>query len=316
MEQTPLDYENKNSSYAGKLIAGMLVSNVIGLALIGISKYIMSRNPGTEGVLTGSNFVLTPLLMGFICGWFWRHPGLRAWRTIPWTVLNTFIAIGLSFIFLGEGVFCLVIVSPLILGFMIAGVFIGKAILNRKNTKLSASILGLIALFFIHDNLISGHNFEKEVSDTLVINASPEKIWPHVVAYDPIETEPDFWMFKMGMPKPMQTTVDCYGQGCGRKCIFNDSIIFDEKMTVFQPGKDLTFEVTRQPRDPEILGHIDITKGQFILIDNGNGTTTLVGNSWYKLYVFPVWYYDLWAESITRNVHIRVMKQVKKLSEG
>lgn len=316
MEQAPLDFEKRNSSYASRLLAGMIISNVTGLALIGLSKLIMKASPGAEGILTGSNFVLTPMIMGFICGWFWRHPRLKAWRTIPWTVLNTFIAIGASYIFLEEGMFCLIIVSPLILGFMIAGVFIGKAILNRRNNKLSISVIGLAALFFVHDNLVSDHHFEKMVSDTLVINASPDKVWPHIVAYDPIETEPEFWMFRMGMPKPMQSTVDCYAQGCGRKCIFNDSIIFDEKMTVYEPAKNLTFEVTRQPRDPEILGHIDITRGQFILIDNGNGTTTLVGNSWYKLYVFPVWYYDLWAESITRNVHLRVMKQARKLAES
>lgn len=63
------------------------------------------------------------------------------------------------------------------------------------------------------------------------------------------------------------------------------------------------------------MGHIDILKGQFLLKDNGDGTTTLTGNSWYRLYVFPVWYFDIWAESITRNVHLRVMDHIKQLSE-
>lgn len=64
------------------------------------------------------------------------------------------------------------------------------------------------------------------------------------------------------------------------------------------------------------MGHIDILRGQFILKDNGDGTTTLIGNSWYKLYVFPVWYYDIWEKSITRNVHWRVMEHIKQLSEA
>ena len=83
----------------------------------------------------------------------------------------------------------------------------------------------------------------------------------------------------------------------------------------YEPGKDLTFDIVHQPRDPEIMGHVDILRGQFLLKDNGNGTTTVTGNSWYKLYVFPTWYYDLWAESIVRNVHIRVMEHIKELSE-
>lgn len=63
------------------------------------------------------------------------------------------------------------------------------------------------------------------------------------------------------------------------------------------------------------MGHTDILRGQFLLKDNGNGTTTLIGSSWYRLYVFPVWYYDIWAESITRNVPLRLMEQIKYLSE-
>ena len=117
------------------------------------------------------------------------------------------------------------------------------------------------------------------------------------------------------MPSPRATTVTGYYQGAGRKCIFSNGYIFDEKIVTYQENKDLTFDITGQPRDPEIMGHIDILRGQFLLKDNGNGTTTLTGNSWYRLYVFPTWYYDIWARSITRNVHLRVMEHIKQLSE-
>lgn len=113
----------------------------------------------------------------------------------------------------------------------------------------------------------------------------------------------------------MQTTVTAYKKGAGRKCIFSNGYVFDEKIVTFDVNKDLTFDIIGQPQDPEIMGHIDIERGQFLLKDNGDGTTTLVGNSWYSLKVFPIWYYDLWAESITRNVHLRVMDHIKVLSE-
>jgi len=83
----------------------------------------------------------------------------------------------------------------------------------------------------------------------------------------------------------------------------------------YEPNSNLTFDVTSQPRDPEIMEHLDLVRGQFILKDNGDNTTTLTGNSWYKLYVLPAWYYDTWAQSIVRNVHIRVMDHIKELSE-
>ena len=82
------------------------------------------------------------------------------------------------------------------------------------------------------------------------------------------------------------------------------------------PEKNLTFDIIEQPAHPEIIGHIIMDKGQFRLEDMGDGRTKLIGTSWYTLLVHPVWYYNTWAVSITRNVHMRVMKHIKVLSEN
>jgi len=197
---------------------------------------------------------------------------------------------------------------------VIAGAFLGKVMFRNNGNRMNVSIFSLLLLVKVADSLTAGA-YENEVSDTMVINAPPEKVWQYVVAYEPIREKEDFWLFRVGMPSPVQSTAEAYCEGAGRKCIFSNGYTFDEKMTVFKPGKDLTFEITNQPRDPEIMGHIDILRGQFILKDNGNGTTTLTGNSWYRLYVLPAWYFDVWASSVTRNVHLRVMEHIKKLSE-
>jgi len=81
------------------------------------------------------------------------------------------------------------------------------------------------------------------------------------------------------------------------------------------PNEDLVFDIVDQPRDPEIMNHLDLLRGEFKLKDNRDGTTTLTGNSWYRLYVFPSWYYDIWTQNIVRNVHTRVMEHIKELSE-
>lgn len=296
------------------IFLGFLFSNIAGSAIVALSTYMVNNYPGGEGIFVYSTFVLIPILMGIICAYCWRNTRISGWLLVLFAVVNSIIAILLSGIFLGEGIFCLLIVSPLVMGFMIAGVFIGKVMFRKNRNKLNFSIAGILFILFVQDS-VSDHNYVNMVSDTIVINATPDKIWPYVVAYEPITDKPDFWMFRLGMPAPVQSTAGCYCLGGDRKCIFNDSIVFDEKMVVFDKEKNLTFDVTRQPRDPELLGHIEIQRGQFLLKDNGDGTTTLTGNSWYKLNVFPIWYYDRWAISITRNVHLRVMKQIKKLAE-
>lgn len=291
---------------------GFLWPNVFAIATIGVTRY--TEFAGT-GVLVFSEFIIIPLLMGVMSAWFWRNLSLRATKRTVFAIYNTLLAILFSYLFLREGSICLLIVSPLLFCFVIGGTIMGEMMFDKNDTKLNMSIIAALLFVFIADSL-STHHYENMVSDTIIVNAPPAKVWPNVVAFKRIKAPDTFWLFRAGMPSPVESTVTGYYEGAGRKCIFSNGYVFDEKIATYQPGANLTFDVTHQPRDPEIMNHIDILRGQFLLKDNGNGTTTLVGNSWYRLYVFPVWYYDLWAESITRNVHLRVMAHIKELSEA
>lgn len=301
----------KINFYKSRSLQGYVVSNFIILAIIGFVKYAALQD---NNVIVFSEFVILPVLMGIIASWFWRDLNLTGKSLIGRAVLNGLFAILLSYIFLGEGMICLLIVSPLIFAFVIAGTFAGKQMFKTNNQHLNVSVFSLLFIIFIADSL-SEHHYENLVADQIIIHAAPAEVWKHVVAFEKIKQKNQFWLFQIGMPSPMQTTVEGYHEGAGRKCIFSNGYIFEEKIVTFQPNKDLTFDIVGQPRDPEIMGHIDILRGQFLLKDNGDGTTTLTGNSWYRLYVFPIWYYDIWAKSITRNVHLRVMEHIKELSE-
>ena len=69
------------------------------------------------------------------------------------------------------------------------------------------------------------------------------------------------------------------------------------------------------PNDPELIGHLTPKRGRFELRANGDGTTTLVGTTWYGLHVHPRWYFDAWTRHIFRAVHLRVMADVKRRAE-
>lgn len=293
-----------------EVIKGLSLSNLFAFSIIGITRYLKPD----PGVLVYAEFVIVPLLMGIISSWCWKGFRVKGKMLVLLSCLNGLIGVILSAVFLGEGMICLLIVSPLIFVFIIAGAFLGRAMFKKNNQKLNVSIVSLLFALFLMDSLAK-HHYENLVSDVVLINAPPAEVWKHVVAFDRIEEKESYWLFKIGMPSPIAASVEGYYEGAGRKCIFSNGYIFDEKMVRYQPAKDLTFDIVKQPRDPEIMGHIDILRGQFILADNGDGTTTLTGNSWYRLHVFPVWYYDLWAKSITRNVHLRVMDHIKLLSE-
>lgn len=297
--------------YRATLLKGFAMSNLLALLMVGLFKYTKLQD---SGALVFSIFVIVPILMGMVSAWFWIKLELRSKHIVGYSILNGLLAILLSYIFLGEGVICLLIVSPLIFAFITSGAFLGQRMFRKNNQRLNVSVCSLLFLVFVVDSL-SEHNYVNLVADEMVINATPEQIWKHVVAFDKIEKKDNYWLFQIGMPSPAQTTVEGYYKGAGRKCIFSNGYIFEEKIVTYEPNKNLTFDIIGQPLDPEIMGHIDILRGQFLLKDNGNGTTTLIGNSWYRLHVFPIWYYDIWAKSITRNVHLRVMEHIKELSE-
>ena len=292
-------------------VNGFIGPNFFAVVIMAAIRYFGNNN----GVLIFAEFVIIPLCMGMISVWFWRKIELPSRVLLLNSILNCFVAILLSAAFFGEGIICLVIVSPLLFTFIWVGGWLGKAMFKKSNSTLNVSVFATLLLIFMVDSL-SEHHYQNMVSDELVIKATPDKIWKNVVAFERIKQENKFWLFKVGMPSPVESTVTGYHLGAGRKCIFSNGYVFDEKIVTYDENKNLTFDVTHQPRDPEIMGHIDILRGQFILKDNGDGTTTLTGNSWYKLYVFPTWYYDIWAKSITRNVHWRVMEHIKELSEA
>lgn len=290
---------------------GLLAANLVAFAAVGASKNLDVLQ---HWVLILSEFMLLPFLMGVISAWFWRNSGLKTKAVIGYSLLNGAIALLLSFLFLGEGVICLLIVSPLVFAFIITGAFAGKRMFKKNDTRLNVCVFSMLFLIFVAD-LFTEHHYENLVADEMIIKASPEEVWKHVVAFPEIEEENRYWLLRIGMPSPVETTVEGRHEGAGRKCIFSNGYVFNEKIVVYEPSRNLTFDITGQPRDPEIMGHIDILRGQFLLKDNGDGTTTLTGNSWYRLYVFPSWYFDIWARSITRNVHLRVMEHIRQLSE-
>ncbi len=301
---------------------GLLAANVSAAGLIGLSLLLSSlgqSNPNSYqndagSILTSSDFVLVPVVMGLVAAFFWKDLRLTKMERFLYTLANTGLGLVSGGLFMGEGAICLLIVSPLLLGFVSLGELSGHWLFQRSSNRLNFSLIPLAVALVIAD-VLSPHHYANAVSDAVVIHAPPAQVWKHLAAVPLIPDKPDYWLFRMGLPYPTQATVSGQGVGATRQCVFSRNCVFQEKIVAWEPGRRLTFDVTAQPRDPEILGHARVKRGQFVLRDNGDGTTTLIGTSWYELYVFPAWYYDLWASAIARQVHLRVMNHIKDLSE-
>ena len=297
------------------LLIGMAVANLAeGVLLFGVARLSETYKGTNEGIFMIPSFFLLPLMVGLIAAWFYRRLSRGVGLTFLDALWISLVGVGAAAIVLREGIVCLVIAFPAVYLLILTGLFIGRIWFRWNYTRLQLSILPALILLTVTDVFYSSAE-RAVVTDEILIQAAPERIWPHVLAFSDIHDRPDYWIFRLGLPYPTQTTNGGNFVGADRQCMFSDEIVIKERVAEFVPNEKLTFDIVEQPTHPEAYGHITLHRGQFVLRDNGNGTTTLFGSSWYTLHVRPRWYFDLWTRDMTRAVHLRVMNHVRRLAE-
>jgi hypothetical protein len=311
-----------------RIVTGIVAANLVGIASC-YALYFLSRILGradtssSMGTFAGMfvtvaiwpSLVLMPMAMGLVAAYFWRSLGFTAWQYLGWWLVSVLVSASGAFLFVHEGRVCLIIGSPILFVCGLAGVMVGGTIFRSNRATMNLSVIpGLFLMMLVEGGM--RRDREQVVEDRMLIAASAENVWRHVVAFPRIETAPNYWLNKAGLPSPSETTCQGPFVGAQRECIFSGGLVFEEVVSEIQRAQLLTFEIVKQPSDPELLGHLTLHRGQFELVDNNNGTTTLIGRSWYTLHMRPNWYFDWWTRDVTSHVHLRVMEHIKALSES
>ena len=222
----------------------------------------------------------------------------------------------MAVVFMHEGVICLVMAAPLLIGIVGLGYAFGRGVAHRKRTNVvSASLIPLALLLTVGETLRPRPDQAAVVSDSVIVNAPASYVWKYVVGYPDNPNPPDYWMWQMGLPAPTHSVASVQKIGALRECRFTDGQAYEERITDLVPEQKLTFAVTSQMQHPEILGHVTFDQGQITLHQNDNGTTTLTTTGWYRLHVRPAGYFEWWAADVTRHIHFRVLDFMKTLAE-
>jgi hypothetical protein len=302
------------------LLAGGLAGDVAMAALyLGLVKLAKATPSAASGgmfwLIAIPSLLLIPMTGGVVAAYVWRRLELSRWGIVLHSLWMPMLGVAGASLFLGEGVVCLIIVFPLLWVSILAGASIGRVWFDVNRSYLNLCIFPLLALLAAGE-LKTRTYYREVVVDTLLIHAPPEKVWPHVLAFPPITEPPDYWLFRAGLPYPVATANGGNFAGAQRRCIFSGGLVIKELVAEYVPPQRLTFDIYEQPTHPEAYGHITLHRGRFDLIDNHDGTTTLVGSSWYTLHVRPLFYFDWWVRDMTHAVHLRVMRHVRDLSES
>jgi uncharacterized protein YndB with AHSA1/START domain len=310
-QQRPPEPEASGWQLTGQLLLGLAAANIVGGALMALARWLVNQQHPDLQIFVGSAFLVVPLVMGFLSALLWRKLPLRLGALIGLSLANTALGLALATIFLREGIVCLLMAAPLVWAFLLLGTLLGWQLFQPKTPKVLRVSMVPVLVGALALDALSSHGYERMVETRRVISAPPAEVFEHVVAFEQIKEPSSFWLCKLGLPAPERVTVS----GTRRDCVFTGNLIFEEKITENIPGKRLTFAIIHQPAHPEILGHATVRRGQMELIRNPDGTTTLVGRSWYALYVHPSWYFDRWAQAIGHAVHERVFDNIAALSQ-
>jgi len=311
-----------------RIILGLVAANVVGVAFCfafvslfwfidrtGLQSATRQWVVGFAVISIWPSLVLVPMAMGIAAAYFWRSLSFRLWQYFLWWIVTSLIIPFGAYLFLKEGAVCLVIGFPILFVCGFAGVLLGRLLFKSKMAAMSLSVVPVLLIATLTEGKLR-QDHQGAVEDRIVINAPTAAVWNYVVSFPAIGVAPSYWLNKVGLPSPLATTCQGAFVGAARECIFTDGLVFKERVSELTPMRLLTFQIVEQPHDPELLGHLTLHRGQFRLIDNNDGTTTLIGRSWYTLHMRPLWYFDWWTRDVTSHVHLCVMEHIKTLAEG
>ncbi len=236
-------------------------------------------------------------------------------------------ACGVLFLMAAEGALCIVMALPIIIIGTLAGSGIARLItasFHRPQGPVAVSVVLVVPIFLFFDSLNGDLPSVRSLSTELIIDATPEQIWPHLSKLD--LPAPDFWMFRAGVAHPLEIRTAEQRLGGGRECVLSTGTMH-EIITEWEPGSRLAFKMLNTPptmrewnpmgevQVEHLLGYYECLEGSFYLIPLSGGRTKLVGKSVFQHRFSPRTYWSWWTDLIVSQVHSSVMEEVKRAAE-
>ena len=223
--------------------------------------------------------------------------GLTSWSVRPATPQAALGAGALTgaigcccFLGLGqEGFICVLMALPPVVVLSAVGSWLVRCLFNSGDSHTAALAL-LLPVSFWFD--VHAKPPVYCVRTSIVVNAAPERVWKHAVAFPDIPDRGD-WVSRTGLAYPKRTRIVGTGVGAARYCDLSTGPVV-ERVTVWDEPHKLQFRVLATPPSMEetglygrihpkhLTGYFISKQGQFTLSPLPHGRTLLEGTSWYQ----------------------------------
>jgi len=309
----------------GSAAMALVISSVLGTAATLLSVNVLA-------IYGWGLFVALPFCLGFFSVLLYGYHRPRRLRSCLAVASLSVVLLGLMLLGLAvEGVICLAMAAPIGMILALMGGSIGYLIQQRHWDHLQARATFSALLLFVP--FLMGTEALKpqqppllQVTTQMEINAPPERVWQFLTSF-PTLPPPTEWPFRVGIAYPIRFTVRGSGLEAQRECQFSSGQ-FIEPIRVWQENERLVFTISGEPLVMEELspyghihtrhvdgGYFQAQDAEFLLTRLPDGRTLLTGTSRYRNRMWPVSYWRLWSDAIVHQIHMRVFRHIKRLSE-
>jgi len=275
---------------------------------------------------------LVPLALGALVVTLASASGPRSiafWIFGPWLTCLLLMLAALALAW--EGWICLVMAAPIFLvisslGGVLAGL-IGDA-RRRARARATAALAVLPFLVAPLESSLLRPEARREVTTGLEIAAPPEVVWAQVVRVPEIgrDERADGFYQRIGIPRPLEATLDRDGPDGVREARFVGGIRFVERIDEWRPPRALGFSVAVDPASvsPDTLDrhvrvggeYFDVDHGRFTIEPLGPARVRLVLTSEHRLTTRLNAYAGLWTDAVMRDLQLGICRVIRARSEA
>jgi hypothetical protein len=272
-------------------------------------------------------FVVSPFVVGAVTGYLGnRQHDIGPTKTLILvsgaTALGGLALLGVAL----EGIVCLVLAAPLGFGMAWIGGALGRAIAvhARRTPRQTLSGVALLPLVFAVENFMSATT-GLDTTETIVVNAPPERVWNAIVDMDPID-EPPALPFRLGIAYPLRGEIVGEGVGALRRGEFSTGIAI-ERITEWLPERKLAFVVVndvpgmreispyQHVHAPHVVGYFLTNSTSFELVPLPDSRTRIIERTSHELRLDPIFYWLPMARFVVHANNARVLRHIKRQSE-
>ncbi len=307
----------------GIAIFSVLAASAVGAGLGALTILVM----GTYG---WTLFLAIPFFMGFLSAWLFAYEQARSLGECIGVAMLSVVLASLMLIGIAvDGLFCILMAAPI--GIVLAGfgAFLAYSLqtVYRIQTGSMLSLVLALPLFCSAEYLSPLPTPAFTTHTAIEISAPPRSVWKHLVSFSRID-QPLHPIFRFGISYPLEAQITGSGLTADRKCIFSSGS-FREPILAWDEGKHFAFGVSEEPllmREWSPYSSLHVRhledhdfrpqRADFFLTELPGGRTRLDGWTTYENRMWPGAYWRIFTDAILHQIHFRVFRHVKELSEA